>query len=154
MCRQHCGAMCGPCVWFPARSAIFIHSDQSITIGGGCNVVRHLCREPFQIVGLERLAAAVMGGYPVADVLFAHRLGTNRRPAKEVRVPKARDNVPDSCPAQATRKPFLVEEAGSGEAGVVVAPIGRWFRVLCLTIKKKSSISTVSLIPSASVSSA
>jgi hypothetical protein len=61
---------------------------------------------------------------------------------------------PIVCPAQATRKPFLVEEAGSGEAGVVVAPIGRWFRVLCLTIKKKSSISTVSLIPSASVSSA
>src|ERR1700756_1273913 len=74
--------------------AIFILSDQSITIGGGCNVFRHLCREPFQIAGLERLASAVMGGYPVGDLLFAHGLGANRRPAKELRVPKACDNVP------------------------------------------------------------
>jgi hypothetical protein len=33
---------------------------------------------------------------------------------------------------------FSVDEAGSGEAGVVAAPIGRLFRVLCLTIKKRN----------------
>lgn len=99
--------------------AIFIQSDQSITIGGGCNVVRHLCREPFQIAGLERLASAVMGGYSVGDLLFAHGFGANRRPVKELRVPKACDNVPDRCPHKLPVSLFSVDEAGSGEAGVV-----------------------------------
>lgn len=112
-----------PCVDDAYRSrllpAIFIQSDQSITIGGGCNVVRHLCREPFQIAGLERLASAVMGGYSVGDLLFAHGFGANRRPAKELRVPKACDNVPDRCPHKLPVSLFSVDEAGSGEAGVV-----------------------------------
>ena len=52
------------------------------------DVASHLNRSRLEFNNFERQARAGLGGNPICYVVFANRRCTNRRPAKEIFVPK------------------------------------------------------------------